>query len=163
MMTFNYCMVCLLFTLCLPLLACRLLELFFLVKFVAILDLASLFRFAWRCDIFPSGFVKSFAEDFLLFLKFPPESNIQASLVINYLSVTHSTTDSHIPQFSVAGYFDELLLSIHLQFELVPCSHTGRPRFRSFFSEIGLGKQWITNCSSPTGAGGLFYLHFGLI
>ncbi len=79
----------------LPLLACRLLERFFLVKFVAKLDLDSLFRFAWRCDIFPASFVTSFVEDFLLFLKFPPESNIQASIVINYLSVTHSTTYSH--------------------------------------------------------------------
>jgi hypothetical protein len=113
-------------------------------------------RFDWRCDIFPASFVTSFVEDFLLFLRFPPESNIQASIVINYLSVTQSTTDSHIPQFSFAGNFDELFLSTHWQFELVPCSHTGKPRFIEVFFEVGLPKKWTTNCSSPTGAGDLF-------
>jgi hypothetical protein len=137
MMTFNYCRVCLLFTLCLPLLACRLLELFFLVKFVAKFVLDSLFRFAWRCDIFPAGFVTSFAEDFLLFSRFFSRKQYPSFYSDKLLE---RDTQHHIftfPQFSVAGYFDELLLPVHWQFELVPCSHTGMPRFKNF------SRNWI--------------------
>ncbi len=149
-------MVCLLFTLCLPLLACRLLELFFLVKFVAKLDLDSLFRFAWRCDIFRAGFVKSFAEDFLLFSRFFSRKqypNFYGDKLLERDTQHHRFTFS---QFSFAGNFDELLLSMHWQFELVPCSHTGKPRFIEVFFEVGLAKKWTTNCSSPTRAGDLF-------
>jgi hypothetical protein len=64
-------------------------------------------------------------------------------------------TQHHIitfPQFGVAGYFYELLLPVHWQFELVPCSHTGKPRFIEVFFDVGLATKWTTNCSSPTGA-----------
>ncbi len=52
-------------------------------------------------------------------------------------------TQHHIftfSQFRVAENFDELFLSMHWQFELVPCSHTGKARFIEVFFEVGLPK-----------------------
>ncbi len=114
---------------------------------------------------FPSKFCHIFRRGFSAFLEISSRKQYPSFYSDKLLECD---TQHHIftfSQFRVSENFDELLLSMHWQFELVPGSHTatGKARFIEVFFEIGLPKKWTTNCSSPTGAGDLFKLHFGLI